>query len=144
MKISQELNNSYGIAIGAFNLAGEYALLGDITRALSLAQVAGRIWSQLKHPNAKRAQDLIDIFQGGGDQDETLDQIDSGSFAAALDAFLHTDSLKIMQIVVEQHPILKSEKFIRVTQEIILDPPSLEQKAALEVRLAWLKQITAK
>jgi len=49
-----------GLAIGSFNLAGQYAKLGEAAQALKSAQQAAQLFAQIGHAQyAQMAQQLV-------------------------------------------------------------------------------------
>ncbi len=66
LAIASEVDDIDAVANASFNMALLYAQQGDLAHTLPLAQEAARIWLQVGHPNAQRAQQLVAQLQGGG------------------------------------------------------------------------------
>jgi tetratricopeptide (TPR) repeat protein len=62
--IRREIGDINGIAIDSVNMALLYSDQGEVSQALSLAQEAAQIWSQIGSPNLQAARQLIADLQG--------------------------------------------------------------------------------
>jgi hypothetical protein len=59
LSILHEIGDINGVAMFSSNMAVLYSEQGEISRALSLAQEAARIFVQIGSPNAQRAQQFV-------------------------------------------------------------------------------------
>jgi serine/threonine protein kinase len=137
LSIAHEAGHLNVVATVSFNMALLSEKQDNFARALSLAQKAMQIWSQIDSPHTLQAQNLVEKLQNG----EDIDALPRNSSQEAFEAFQHCASFIEMKTVVTQFPFMTTDSFIDAVEEIIVKRVPPEYKAELNKRLTWLRRI---
>jgi serine/threonine protein kinase/Flp pilus assembly protein TadD len=135
INLAREIEDRNDVAKYSFMMAQINADLGELNLAVSQAQEAVQTWKNLGSPYFEHAQSLLARLQGKEIPYETVANLASVAFGA----FEKSNTFVEMLNAVKKYPIMM--ELVPVLEEFISKKAPLEQRAALEKRLAWLRQI---
>jgi tetratricopeptide (TPR) repeat protein len=128
--------------VGAImNMSGLLFEHGELTEALSSAQKALKLYSQMgRTQQVHQAEHLINQIQKNIANKNRPGYDLSDNMEVILEVFIRVDSFAAMQLAVKQYPFLAESSFIQ-TQQSFMKSAAPEARFEIERRLNWLHQI---